>query len=47
LEPFVPPILGENRVANFVTNSSFLSGAWLVGAAFLLLLYPLWRDRRR
>lgn len=47
IEPFVPPILGDNQVANFVTHSYFSYGAFLVASAFLLLFVPLWRDRRR
>lgn len=47
LEPFVPPILGENILANFVTHSYFTTGSFLLGAAFLLTLLPLWLERRR
>lgn len=46
IEPFVPPVVGENRIANFVTRSYFSTGAYLAGAAFLLILFPLWRDRK-
>ncbi|WP_070121384.1 hypothetical protein [Bacillus marinisedimentorum] len=45
IEPFVPPILGENVLANFVTHSYFTTGSFILGAAFLLLLFPLWKDR--
>ncbi|WP_246589776.1 hypothetical protein [Desertibacillus haloalkaliphilus] len=47
LEPFVPPIIGENIIANFVTNSYFTYGSFLLGIAFLLMLFPLWRDRKQ
>lgn len=47
IEPFVPPVFGENRIANFVTNSYFSTGAYMIGAAFLLLILPLWRERKR
>jgi copper chaperone NosL len=47
IEPFVPPIWGENRIANFVTNSYFATGAYMIGAAFLLMLFPLWKERKK
>lgn len=47
MDPFVPPIIGENTIANFVTNSYFTYGSFILGAAFLCLLFPLWRDRKR
>lgn len=46
IEPFVPPIIGENTLANFVTHSYFTYGAFLLVIAFLLMVFPLWRDRR-
>ena len=46
LEPFVPPILGENTIANFVTYSKFSSGALLLAIAYILLIIPLWKDRK-
>lgn len=45
IEPFVPPIIGENTLANFVTHSYFSTGSYLLGVAFLFLLLPLWKDR--
>lgn len=45
MEPFIPPIIGENTIANFVTNSYFAVGAYMLGIVFLLLVFPLWRDR--
>lgn len=47
LEPFVPPIIGENILANFVTHSYFTTGSYLVGAAFLLTLLPFWLERKK
>ncbi|SEN45199.1 hypothetical protein SAMN05192533_11393 [Mesobacillus persicus] len=47
MEPFIPPIIGENIVANFTTYSILGTGSYLVMAAFLLLLIPLWKDRKR
>ncbi|MGG3469395.1 hypothetical protein ABES02_18185 [Neobacillus pocheonensis] len=46
IDPFVPPILGHNTIANFHTTSLFGTGMYLVIAAFLLLLIPLWKDRK-
>lgn len=47
IAPFVPPILGQNRVANFTTHSILGLGTYFVLAAFVLLLIPLWKDRKR
>ena len=47
LDPFVPPIIGENTIANFVTNSYFTWGALLLGIVFLLMVFPLWKDRAK
>lgn len=44
MEPFVPPIIGENTVANFVTNSYFTIGAYLLLVVFILMVYPLWNN---
>ncbi|MEX2414586.1 MAG: hypothetical protein WD424_00465 [Paenibacillaceae bacterium] len=46
IAPFVPPIFGENTIANFVTNSYFTYGSFLLGIAFLLMLYPIWKERQ-
>ncbi|MED4202799.1 hypothetical protein [Neobacillus mesonae] len=47
IDPFVPPIIGENTVANFVTHSILGTGIYFVIAAFILLLIPLWKDRKK
>lgn len=47
VDPFVPPILGENTLANFVTHSMLQPGTYFIIAAFILLLIPLWKDRKR
>ncbi|GAX91392.1 hypothetical protein [Effusibacillus lacus] len=47
IAPFVPPVVGKNQLANFTTNSFFGKGAYLAGIAFLLMLVPLWRDRKQ
>jgi hypothetical protein len=46
MKPFVPPIIGQNQVANFTTHSLLGTGIFFVIAAFLLLLIPLWKDRK-
>jgi hypothetical protein len=47
IDPFVPPIIGENTVANFITHSMLGTGIYFVITAFILLLIPLWKDRVR
>ena len=47
VEPFIPPMIGENTIANFVTYSHLGIGTYLVIVAFLLLLIPLWKDRHK
>jgi copper chaperone NosL len=47
IDPFVPPILGHNTVANFVTESMLGYGTYFLIAAFILLLIPLWKDWKR
>lgn len=47
IAPFVPPLIGSNTIANFVTHSYFTYGSFLIGIAFLLMVVALWRDRAR
>jgi copper chaperone NosL len=47
IDPFVPPLLGHNTVANFVTESILGYGSYFLIAAFILLLIPLWKDRTK
>ncbi|GHH97997.1 hypothetical protein [Neobacillus kokaensis] len=47
IDPFIPPIIGENTVANFITHSLLGTGLYLIIAAFILLLIPLWKDRAK
>jgi copper chaperone NosL len=47
IPPFTPPILGENHLANFVTYSKFLTGSYLLGLSFLMLVLPLWLERKK
>ncbi|WP_059172527.1 hypothetical protein [Bacillus sp. FJAT-27445] len=46
IDPFVPPIIGENTLANFITTSYLDKGAYFILIAFVLLLVPLWKDRK-
>lgn len=47
LEPFVPPVIGDNVIANFTTTSYFTYGGYMLAAVFLLMVYCLWKDRVR
>lgn len=47
VDPFIPPIVGENTIANFITNSYLGTGSYLVVVAFILILIPLWKDRKK
>lgn len=47
MEPFKIPIIGDNVIANFTTYSHLGMGLYLVIAAFILLLIPLWKDRKK
>ena len=47
LEPFVPPIIGENVIANFTTHSYFHVGGYLLLVVLLLFIFPLWKDRSK
>lgn len=47
IEPFVPPILGHNTIANFETDSLLGAGTYFIITAFVLLLIPLWKDRKQ
>jgi copper chaperone NosL len=47
MAPFIPPMLGENIVANFTTHSYLQTGTYLVIAAFIITLIPLWKDRKK
>jgi hypothetical protein len=46
MEPFVPPMIGENVIANFTTYSYLGAGTYLAIAAFIFILIPLWKDRK-
>lgn len=45
--PFKVPIIGENIIANFTTYSYLGTGVYFAIAAFILLLIPLWKDRKK
>jgi len=47
IPPFVPPMIGQNHFANFTTYSYLGTGIFLVIAAFILTVIPLWKDRRK
>lgn len=41
--PFVPPMIGSNKVANFVTHTGFNLGGYLLGLSIVLMVIALWR----
>lgn len=47
LDPFVPPILGKNTIANFTTYSKFGLGTYILIGIFLIFVFCLWFDRRK
>lgn len=47
LEPFIPPIIGDNVIANFTTSSYFTYGGYMLLVILILMLVPLWKDWTR
>lgn len=47
MDPFIPPIIGENIIANFTTYSYLGIGTYIVIVAFMIILLPLWVERRK
>lgn len=46
VEPFVPPIIGGNTIANFQTWSNFSFGGYLLmGCLILIVVAALWKKR--
>jgi hypothetical protein len=46
VKPFVPPVLGEGKVAQFATTSQPEAGLWLAMIASVLVAVGLWFHRR-
>lgn len=46
IKPFVPPVLGEGKIAQFRTVAEPGTGLWLAAAASLVILVGLWFHRR-
>ncbi|MEZ4869972.1 MAG: cytochrome C [Caldilineaceae bacterium] len=46
IKPFVPPVLGEGKIAQFSTVAEPAIGLWLAVTASLLILMGLWFHRR-
>lgn len=46
IKPFVPPVLGEGKIAQFSTVAEPGTGLWLAAAASLVILVGLWFHRR-
>lgn len=45
IPPFVPPMIGSNDVANFVTHTGFGVGGYLLGLSIFGMIIALWRFR--
>lgn len=45
IDPFIPPIIGTNKLANFVTYTGFNSGGYLLGLGVIMMLIAAWRFR--
>ena len=45
IPPFVPPMIGSNDVANFVTHTGFGIGGYLLGLSIVCMIIALWRFR--
>ncbi|MDO0823338.1 hypothetical protein [Desulfosporosinus nitroreducens] len=45
IPPFVPPMIGSNDVANFVTHTGFGIGGYLLGLSICCMIIALWRFR--
>jgi hypothetical protein len=46
IKPFVPPVLGEGKIAQFRTVAEPGVGLWLAIAASVVILVGLWFHRR-
>ncbi|HLS23179.1 MAG TPA: hypothetical protein VK037_04610 [Pseudogracilibacillus sp.] len=47
LDPFVPPIIGKNQIANFTTYSKFGLGGYILGVIFIIFVVCLWIERSK
>ncbi|MCF6092452.1 hypothetical protein L1765_00405 [Microaerobacter geothermalis] len=47
IPPFVPPMVGQNQLANFVTYTGFLTGAYLFALGVISLIVALWKCRQK
>lgn len=48
VEPFVPPIIGSNTIANFETFSNFDVGGWLIFIVIVLVIVaPFLKGKKR
>lgn len=47
LDPFVPPIIGKNTIANFTTYSKFGVGGYILAVIFIIFIVCLWINRSK
>ena len=47
LDPFIPPIIGKNTIANFTTYSKFGLGGYLLLVVFLIFVFCLMFNRTK
>lgn len=43
IAPFVPPMIGSNKVANFITHTGFGIAGYLLGLGIVCMIIALWR----
>ncbi|MBT4125483.1 MAG: cytochrome C [Chloroflexi bacterium] len=46
IEPFVPPLIGEGKIAQFTTYASWESGLWMSAGASVLIILGIFFHRR-
>ncbi|GAB7388140.1 hypothetical protein BSNK01_19770 [Bacillaceae bacterium] len=47
IDPFVPPVFGTNKLANFETLSFFSYGAGLAALSFIIMIIVYWKGKEK
>jgi hypothetical protein len=47
MQPFMPVVIGEQQIANFVQTSMPLAGTICLGGFFLTVVGGMWLSRRQ